>query len=180
MIVRANKGLTVLLLAALWGAAGCGPPEPTHFDESAAAGIHSLAILPMRSSSEGTGAFASGMALVHLMDTPLPQLTVTEAPALWRLSGHPTVMTFGPAVAAGEEIGVDAVLIGSAEYVPPPDAGARAMATVTVQILSVQTGQLVYENTATAMDINIPNVFTRAIAESLTAFETHLRNIRKQ
>ncbi len=180
MIVRANKGLTVLLLAALWGAAGCGPPKPTHFDESAAADIHSLAILPMRSASEGMGAFASGMTLVHLMDTALPQLTVTEAPTLWRLSAQPTVMTFGSAVAAGEEIGVDAVLIGSAEYVPPGDEGDRAMATVTVQILSVQTGQLVYENTATAMDKNIPNVFTKAIAESLTAFETHLRNVRKQ
>ncbi len=180
MIVRVAKGVLLVLLTALCGAAGCGPPKPTQFDESAMADIHSLAVLPMASSSEGAGAFASGLTLVHLMKAGLPGLTVTEAPALWRLSRGATVMALTSAADAGRRIGVDAALTGTAVYVPPPKDNANATATVTVRIFSAGSGQLAYENTGTAKDRNIPNAFTKAIAQSLTAFEDHLRKTRKQ
>jgi len=180
MIARVAKGVLLMLLTTVWGAAGCGPPNPTHFDESAVAGIHSLTVLPMVSSSEGAGAFASGLTLVHLMKADLPGLTVTEAPALWRLSRGATVMALTSAADAGGRIGADGALTGTVVYVLPPKDNANATATVTVQIFSVGSGQLAYENTGTAKDGNIPNAFTRAIAQSLIAFEDHLRKTRKQ
>jgi hypothetical protein len=175
-----GKILTALPLVALQVLAGCAAPEPTLFDQAAAAKIHHLAVFPMQSSEPSISAIASGLATVYLTDARLGDLTVAEAPALWRLHGDRTTFSPHSAVAAGRESGADAVLTGVAQYSPPTSEGSSAFAAVTVQIISVESGTPLYINSGKAFAEKIPDAFIKAFETSLQAFEMYLQKSRKK
>ena len=109
--------LMVLLLAASTVLVGC-EPEPTTYNVPSLLAVHHLLIAPMRSSDPAVGPVASGATFVHLANAALPQLTVAEAPILWRLGGA-TPQTAEDLAAAARQFGADAVLTGVSQCVPP-------------------------------------------------------------
>ncbi len=175
--MNASLRLMVLLLATSALLVGC-EPEPTTYNVPSLLAVHHLLVAPMRSSDPGVGPVASGAAFVHLANAALPQLTVAETPILWRLSGA-SPATPQDLAAAGQQFGADAVLTGVSQCVPPSTEKGDSQVAVTVQIVSTETGDIIYEHTGQSTDKHLPTAFTQASQAALKPFEALVRQNRK-
>lgn len=177
-------------------AAGCAEEKIAVFDKAAIDQIRTLMVLPLNSQQEpDAGPIASGMITSRLKAARYKNLSIVEAPALWRLDpGRAKGIADEAAIRAARGMGADAVLTGTFAYsvslaksgTLPAGKAAKGVkvhekfalrkgdGSVNVRILSVAAARPVYAHAAAAKGHQTSALLAKCVEAVLQPLEKHL------
>ncbi len=208
MTVRSHTLLPLALLVLSLPAAGCAEKKLAIFDKPAIDEVHTLVIIPFQSPQDASaGPVVSGLVGVHLESSRLVELSVLEAPVLWRLTAADSPATAAAisdeaAMRIAREMGADAVLTGtvtySIQYATPGNMPAgmkssmkggdfqrkfavrKGTVSVNLRILSIKANRAIYSHTGSAGGPAQSTLLSKAFRIALKPFEDYVRSSREK
>lgn len=127
MILRfLTRTCVITLVLAASACLGCGDGSELVLETRAIDRIHTLVVVPLAGQGDASvGPVLSGLMVARLEGLRRDQLSVVEAPALWRLAATPTSqppLDDQAALELARKMGAQAVLTGSVVYTCQLDA----------------------------------------------------------
>jgi len=197
--------VTALTLAAT-ACVGCGDGAELVLETRAIDQIHTLVVVPLAGEGDASvGPVLSGLMVSRLEGLRRDQLSVVEAPALWRLAATPTSqppLTDQGALELARKMGAQAVLTGSVvysceldakgvKYVPKAGkdeiehveflknfAVRKGQIRVDVRVLLADGGRTVFAGLATKEGLCDAELFQSAAQKALEPLERYLEKSR--